>query len=187
MPAETRGTVRMLALWLTHKQVIALLHLAFALVLAHVSLNGFWCLYRSKILAGFSIGYLKSMHIILALLSWLTVLSGTWVLLPWYRQLPANTRQNLLFYPQAYLTSQSHLADWHHFAMDWKQNIGWLTPFLSTFLAYALITGGGEVYQDPALRRVLSLVYVTLIISTLVPTVLGILINTAGTNSFLNF
>ena len=56
---------------------------------------------------------LKAGVVTMAVAAWGTVLTGTWIVYPWYREdVPASPRSVLLANPQ--------LADWHHFGMEWK-------------------------------------------------------------------
>lgn len=89
--------------------------------------------------------YLVSM----AGLSWLTVLSGSYLIYPWYRATPPPGAHDLSAYPQRLLLSNPMTAGWHNLGMEWKEHIAWFTPIAMTMVAYVFITYGPQL----ALRR----------------------------------
>ena len=92
--------------------------------------------------------YLVSM----ACLSWLTVLSGTYLVYPWYRAKPPAGTTDLSGYPQKLLLSNPHTAGWHNLGMEWKEHVSWLTPIAMTMVAYVFITYGPQLARHRALR-----------------------------------
>ena len=71
--------------------------------------------------------------------AWLTVITGTWIVYPWYRGKPPEGETDLGAFPKAYLLADPDLAGWHTFAMEWKEHVGWLSPILATAVAYVVI------------------------------------------------
>jgi hypothetical protein len=82
--------------------------------------------------------YLISM----AVLAWLTVLTGSYIIYPWYRAVPPPGTTDLSGYPQRLLMSNPTTAEWHNFGMEWKEHIAWLTPIAMTMVAYVFIKYG---------------------------------------------
>src|ERR1700722_15923978 len=74
----------------------------------------------------------------MAILAWLTVIVGTYVVYPWYRaKPPAGTPAAALAgYPKNLLIANPQTADWHEFGMEWKEHIAWFTPILATAVAF---------------------------------------------------
>jgi hypothetical protein len=69
--------------------------------------------------------------------AWLTVITGTWIVYPWYRaKLPADA--DLHFFPRAYLLAEPQRAGWHTFGMEWKEHVAWLAPILATAVLYVI-------------------------------------------------
>ncbi|MEX0805928.1 MAG: hypothetical protein WD688_21815 [Candidatus Binatia bacterium] len=65
----------------------------------------------------------------MAIIAWLTVFSGTYVVYPWYRARdPGSPRSLLLANPDTKL--------WHTFGMEWKEHVGWFAPILATAAAF---------------------------------------------------
>ena len=93
--------------------------------------------------------YLVSM----ATLAWLTVLSGTYLVYPWYRAVPPQGITDLTAYPQRLLLSNPMTAGWHDLGMEWKEHVAWFTPIIMTMVAYVFITYGPQLAHHRALRR----------------------------------
>ena len=94
--------------------------------------------------------YLVSM----AVLAWLTVLSGVYVVYPWYRAVPPPGTTDLTAYPQHLLQSSPRTAGWHSYGMEWKEHIAWLTPIAMTMVAYIFIKYGPDLARYRQLRNV---------------------------------
>jgi hypothetical protein len=94
--------------------------------------------------------YLISM----AALAWMTVLSGTYIIYPWYRATPPHGALDLAAYPQRLLLSNPMSAGWHELGMEWKEHVAWFAPIIMTMVAYVFITYGPQLAQHRRLRRV---------------------------------
>ena len=89
----------------------------------------------------------------MAVLAWLTVLSGSYIVYPWYRAVPPPGTTNLAAYPQRLLLSNPLTAGWHDFGMEWKEHIAWFTPIALTMVAYVFIKYGPRLAQFRELRN----------------------------------
>jgi hypothetical protein len=69
---------------------------------------------------------------ILAVLAWLTVLSGTYVIYPWYRASGPPGAMNPGAYPQRLLLASATTRGWHTLGMEWKEHAAWLVPISIT-------------------------------------------------------
>ncbi len=92
--------------------------------------------------------YLVSM----AVLAWLTVLSGTFIIYPWYRAAPPAGVTDMSAYPKALLLSSAHTAGWHNLGMEWKEHLAWFTPISMTMVAYLFSRYGPELARRRQLR-----------------------------------
>ena len=91
--------------------------------------------------------------IVMAGLGWLAVLSGAYVVYPWYRAaLPAGVT-NLAAYPQRLLMSSARTIEWHTLGMEWKEHVAWFAPIAMTMVAYVLVKYRGSIRHHPGLRR----------------------------------
>ena len=92
----------------------------------------------------------------MALLAWLTVLTGTYLVYPWYRApAPPNT-PNLTEYPRSLLLSNPATATWHTVGMEYKEHVGWLVPFAITMAAVIAWRYGSQLRQLSQIRRSLQ-------------------------------
>ena len=91
--------------------------------------------------------------ITMAALSWLTVLSGAYLVYPWYRAKPPAGTTDLSEFPQKLLLSSPKTAGWHTLGMEWKEHIAWLTPIAMTMVAYVFITYGPQLARHRQMRN----------------------------------
>ncbi|MGH8064269.1 MAG: hypothetical protein ACRERE_03320 [Candidatus Entotheonellia bacterium] len=73
---------------------------------------------------------------IMAVVAWLTVITGTYIVYPWYRAKPPEGTTDLSQFPRSYLLADPNLTAWHTFGMEWKEHVSWLAPMLATAVAY---------------------------------------------------
>src|SRR5918994_3732885 len=74
---------------------------------------------------------------VMAVVAWLTVISGTWIAYPWYRARPPKGTDltdpaALVDFPRYLLLAQEKTAQWHEFGMEWKEHVAWLAPMPAT-------------------------------------------------------
>ena len=98
----------------------------------------------------------------MAVLAWLTVSLGTFVIYPWYRATPPNGAggRALSAYPKTTLLASPHTAAWHTLGMEWKEHVGWLAPIFATAVA-AVAWRYRRVLADHAVVRQAMLVLLT--------------------------
>jgi hypothetical protein len=82
----------------------------------------------------------------MAIAAWGTVLTGTWVVYPWYRDKAATS-------PRSKLLANAATADWHNFGMEWKEHVAWLSPMLATAVAFIVIYYGRNLIHHQRVRR----------------------------------
>jgi hypothetical protein len=139
---------------LTNREILALVHgmlfggplvLAFTGVL--VAVNGL----RSEYLTADGIRHhvlrLRIGATAMAVLAWATVLTGTWVLLPWYQEDSPKS-------PQSLLLSDPNTRLWHEFADVWKTHVAFMSPIFATAAAALALYYGPALARDRAARNV---------------------------------
>ena len=101
----------------------------------------------------------------MAVAAWATVITGTWIVYPWYReklagddlaagcaglQLPEPGKCS----PRDFLLSNvsGDTESWHTFGMEWKEHIAWIAPMLATVAAFLVIYYGADLAKRPRLR-----------------------------------
>jgi hypothetical protein len=83
----------------------------------------------------------------MAVAAWLTVITGSFIVYPWYRAEPDGAKFELLADPNT--------ADWHEFGMEWKEHIAWIAPLLATAVAFAVTYYGVTLIRHQGIRRAL--------------------------------
>jgi hypothetical protein len=88
----------------------------------------------------------------MAALAWLTVLTGTYLIYPWYRATPPNGTVDLGAYPRSLLLSHPATSQWHSIGMEWKEHIAWLVPIAISAAAFIAIKYARDLENHPQLR-----------------------------------
>jgi Na+/proline symporter len=105
----------------------------------------------------------------MALLTWLTVIVGTWVVYPWYREdIPESPRSRLLANPDT--------EDWHEFAMEWKEHVAWIAPMLATAAFVVAAYYGRDLARNRPARRIGMTLFVAAFAVAAIAGILGALI-----------
>jgi hypothetical protein len=97
--------------------------------------------------------FLRIYFVVMAALAWLTVLSGTYVVYPWYRATPPPGTTDLTGFPQQLLMSSPTTIGWHSLGMEWKEHVAWLTPIAVTMAAAVFFRYGRNLRSHPSLRN----------------------------------
>jgi len=106
----------------------------------------------------------------MAVVSWITVWTGTWVVYPWYREaVPTSPRSTLLADPATQL--------WHKFGMEWKEHVGWLAPILATAVAYIVWYFGKQLASEDKARQAATVMFVLAFIAAGVAGAFGAFLN----------
>jgi hypothetical protein len=96
--------------------------------------------------------FLKVYLIAMAVLAWSAVLTGAYVIYPWYRAAPAPGTKDLALFPQRLLMSSLSTKGWHSLGMEWKEHIAWFAPISITMVAFVFIKYGRDLKNHKQLR-----------------------------------
>lgn len=110
-------------------------------------------------------------------LAWLTVVSGAYIVYPWYRAVPPPGFTDLSAYPQRFLMSSPNTVGWHSLGMEWKEHIAWIAPITMTMVAYVYWRYGRSVNKHPGMRNVVLIFTTVAFLATGVAGVFGVFIN----------
>jgi hypothetical protein len=103
--------------------------------------------------------FLKVYLITMVVLAWFAVLTGAYVIYPWYRAVPPPGTVDLSMFPQRELMSSPDTIGWHSLGMEWKEHVAWFAPISITMVAFVFIRYGRDLKNHPQLRAmVLSFV-----------------------------
>jgi hypothetical protein len=96
---------------------------------------------------------LKIGVVAMAVAAWGTVITGTWIVYPWYRD-PAKDS------PKSIILADPNTADWHDFGMEWKEHIAWMSPILATVVAFVVVYYGATLIRHDRARRAVMTLFV---------------------------
>jgi hypothetical protein len=85
-------------------------------------------------------------------LAWLTVLTGAYLVYPWYRAIPPAGTVDLAAFPQRLLLSSPATSAWHSLGMEWKEHVAWIAPIAMTMVAYVYSRYGAMLSRHRDLR-----------------------------------
>jgi hypothetical protein len=127
----------------------------------------------------------------MALVAWATVITGTWIVYPWYRvklapvgedafagcagaTIPTDTCS-----PRDFLKSNvsGETEWWHAFGMEWKEHISWAAPILATAAAFLVTYYGARLIGRPWLRAAVIVMFVAAFAAAAVGGVFGAFLN----------
>lgn len=96
--------------------------------------------------------FLRIYLIAMVVLAWAAVLTGAYIVYPWYRATPSPGTINLSMYPQRLLMSRLTTIGWHSFGMEWKEHVAWFAPISITMVALVFIKYGRDLKNHRQLR-----------------------------------
>jgi hypothetical protein len=109
----------------------------------------------------------------MAFLSWAIVLSGTWILLPWYREDSPRS-------PQSLLLSDPDTRLWHEFADVWKTHVAHTAPIFATSAAVLVRYYGASLARDRTARSVVLALFIAAFAVAGVAAIVGSLVTRAA-------
>lgn len=121
--------------------------------------------------------YLSWLISAVALLLWLTVLAGTYIIFADYRATPPDGLTNLAHYPEALLKSNPSTTWLHSFAMEIKEHVPWISAMLATAVAFVSVRYRSRLLTDSAIRRTAMTLLGICFILVAGASVLGMFIN----------
>jgi hypothetical protein len=106
----------------------------------------------------------------MAVVAWATVITGTFVVYPWYRD-PAATS------PRSILLGSPTTAEWHNFGMEWKEHVGWLAPIAATVVAFVVSYYGPTLARRLGERRAVMIFFVVAFLTAAAAGIFGAFLN----------
>lgn len=96
--------------------------------------------------------FLKVYLLAMVVLAWVAVLTGAYVIYPWYRAAPPPGTVDLSMFPQRLLMSSPATIGWHSLGMEWKEHVAWFAPISITMVAFVFIKYGRDLRNHRQLR-----------------------------------
>jgi hypothetical protein len=85
-----------------------------------------------------TLSWQRAYLITMVILGWAAVLSGAYIVYPWYRAI-APAGADLAGYPQRLLIAHATTSGWHTLGMEWKEHVAWFAPMAATMVAFVLL------------------------------------------------
>ena len=122
---------------------------------------------------------------LIAAVVWLTVITGTFIVYPWYRAAPPKgvdltVAAGLLEYPRYFLLASVKTADWHKFGMEWKEHVAWLAPMAATVVAFLVTYYGPRLVKHPEIRRAAMIFFIAAFVAAAAAGAFGAFITKAA-------
>src|SRR5262245_21207005 len=113
----------------------------------------------------------------MAAVAWATVITGSFVVYPWYRAAPPKGTVDLTNFPRYLLLANPNTAEWHNFGMEWKERVGWLAPSAATVVAFAVTYYGPALAKKVGERRALMVFFIVAFLAAAAAGIFGAFIN----------
>ena len=95
----------------------------------------------------------------MVVLAWGTVISGAYLVYPWYRAIPPAGTADLSSYPQSLLMASPSTSGWHSLGMEWKEHVAFLAPIATTVAAFAISYYGTALARKARERRAVMIFF----------------------------
>jgi hypothetical protein len=112
-----------------------------------------------------------------AVLLWLTVLGGTYLVFPLYREAPPEGVTALADYPRAFLMADEGTRWLHAFGMEIKEHMPWIAAMLTTAVAFIATRYRRTLLADGRLRRISATLLVVSFALVAFAGLLGVFVN----------
>jgi hypothetical protein len=123
--------------------------------------------------------------------AWATVITGTWIVYPWYRAALSEVGDdryagcagailpNATCSPREFLLSDvsGQTETWHSLGMEWKEHVGWAAPILATAAAFLVTYYGPRLMARPWLRTAVIVMFVAAFSAAVVGGAFGAFLN----------
>lgn len=154
-------------------------------------LAGLWSLRPGFITTAGIVERMRRLYLgatVMAVTAWLTVITGTWIVYPWYRAALAGegsagcaglVRPSSTCSPRDFLKSNvsGNTESWHTFGMEWKEHIAWASPILATAAAFLIVYYGPRLASRPWLRAATIVMFVAAFAAAAVGGAFGAFLN----------
>jgi len=126
--------------------------------------------------------------IVMAGLAWATVITGTWIVYPWYREKLAGDDyagcQDLALpngetcSPRDFLLSNvsGDTEDWHTFAFEWKEHIAWFAPMFATVAMFMTLYYKRDLAKNNTARTITTGFFVLAFATAAIAGIFGALV-----------
>jgi hypothetical protein len=121
--------------------------------------------------------YLVGLTVFTAVILWLTVLVGTYVVFPPYRAVPPEGVTDFRLYPKALIQANPGTAWLHSFAMETKEHVPWISAMLATAVAFVSLRYRSQMLSDARLNKLATLLLAICLLLVAYAALLGVFVN----------
>jgi hypothetical protein len=128
---------------------------------------------------------------VMAVAAWGAVITGSWIVYPWYRVKLAPVGDNAYagcadaIVPNASCSPRDFLKSnvsgqtdlWHNLGMEWKEHVSWAAPILVTAAAFLVVYYGPRLISRPWLRAAVITMFVAAFAAAVVGGAFGAFLN----------
>jgi hypothetical protein len=112
-----------------------------------------------------------------AVMLWLTVIIGTYIIFPPYRATPPPGTTDLSQFPRALVLANPSTAWLHAFAMEIKEHMPWIASMLTTAVAFIAVRYPANVLRDRPLRKMMLTMLAIAFVLVAGISLLGVFVN----------
>ena len=112
-----------------------------------------------------------------AVMLWLTVIIGTYVIFPSYRVAPPPGTADLSQFPRAFVLANPATAWLHAFAMEIKEHMPWIASMLTTAVAFIAVRYRRTALANPSIRQMMFVLLATSFAVVTFVSLLGVFVN----------
>lgn len=109
----------------------------------------------------------------MAAVAWATVITGTYIVYPWYRAAAADS-------PRSLLLGNPDKKLWHTFGMEWKEHVAWIAPMLATAVAVIVTSYGPRLVRDNRMRKFALALFIAAFLAAAIAGLFGAFLNKAA-------
>jgi hypothetical protein len=120
---------------------------------------------------------LAGMTVFTAVMLWVTVLVGTYVIFPPYRATPPDGTTDLSQFPRALIQANPDTVWLHAFAMETKEHAPWIASMLSTAVAFVVVRYRSKVLADASLRNMAIALLAICFVMVAFVSLMGVFVN----------
>lgn len=121
--------------------------------------------------------WLRGYLLVMVFLAWSSVLSGAYIVYPWYRaHAPAGTT-DFTEYARQKLLADPATAGWHNLGMEWKEHVAWFAPIAITMVAYVFMKYGSDLANHREVRKAVFAFGLAAFVTAAIAGLFGAMIN----------
>lgn len=120
---------------------------------------------------------LARLVVFIAVVLWVAVFVGTYIIFPPYRTAPPDGVLDLSQYPRSLLLANPDTAWLHAFAMESKEHMPWIASMLATAVAFVSVRYRSTLLRDAQLRKMAMILLAVSFALVSFVGLMGILVN----------